>query len=287
MDSGNFGCSPKKKGKSPEVSREWKELIAVHINISQVSTVGEADGAAIKGTIRASIIGTDYEDKFNLKKAWEDIRCIHAAKLVPAGHLAADDIRYQWCTLTNIKDMQSKFKASISYYSFVFELQSISLTRFHIYYQAIQIKYGFAINEPEQLEDGTTSEITLVKDLLCRQICMDESHHPLDNDHDSGGPRAIAYINPSLNRTGARSTRSHHHVTGCYSVNYEGEPGPPMFIFSSKAKNPQLKSSWIEPLGGVKGKWGHATTRIISSMAAARYEVSMRILHCLCNTSHW
>ena len=146
---------------------------------------------------------------------------------------------------------------------------------FAFLYQAIQIKYGFAINEPEQLEDGTTGEITLVKDLLCRQICFDESHHPLDNDHDSGGPRAIVYVNPSLNHTGSRSTRSHHHVTGCYSASYAGEPGPPMFIFSSKAKNPQLKSSWIESLGGIKGKWGFPATRIISPLAAARPEGSM------------
>ena len=113
VDKGNYGCSPKKKGKSPEVSREWKELVAVHINVTQASTVGEADGAAIKGAIRASVMGTEYEGKFNLKKAWEDIRRLHADTLVPSGHLAADDIRYQWCTLTNIKDQQSKFKASL------------------------------------------------------------------------------------------------------------------------------------------------------------------------------
>jgi hypothetical protein len=53
------------KGKSAEISREWVELVAIHINMCQVSTVGEADVAEIKATMQTSVIGTDYEAKYS------------------------------------------------------------------------------------------------------------------------------------------------------------------------------------------------------------------------------
>jgi hypothetical protein len=64
------------------------------------------------------------------------------------------------------------------------------------------------------LEDGTVIELTLIVDMLIRMNSFDESHHPIDNEHDKGGSRAITYTDPSLGRSGSPSTRSHHHVTG-------------------------------------------------------------------------
>jgi hypothetical protein len=57
-----------------------------------------------------------------------------------------------------------------------------------------------------------------------------------------------------LNRSGLRSTRSHdHHVTGKYSVNLGEGVNPPMYIFSSKVKNPQIKTLWANNFGTIRG----------------------------------
>jgi hypothetical protein len=55
ISNGHVGLSPLAKGKSAEISREWVELVATHINMRQVSTVGEADVAEIKATMQALI----------------------------------------------------------------------------------------------------------------------------------------------------------------------------------------------------------------------------------------
>jgi hypothetical protein len=47
------------------------------------------------------------------------------------------------------------------------------------------------------LEDGTVIELTLIVDMLIRMNSFDESHHPIDNEHDKGGSRAITYTDPS------------------------------------------------------------------------------------------
>jgi hypothetical protein len=108
LDKGDFGdgqplVKRKKKGKSATISRNWKELVAIHINLTQVSTIGEADIATIKATVRASVQGTAHEGTFDLNWAWKDIRRLHADTLVPTGFLAAEDIRREWCTYTNMK----------------------------------------------------------------------------------------------------------------------------------------------------------------------------------------
>lgn len=115
----------------------------------------------------------------------------------------------------------------------------------------------------------------MVPDMLHRSIHMDESHHPLDNEHDSGGSRAKTYTDPRLNRNGSRSTRSHSHCTGVYSVNLANEICPPMYIFSSKAASLQVKDEWVLTLGDVRGKWGHSQYINLPSMVASRNEGSM------------
>eukprot|EP00956_Cyclotella_meneghiniana_P019141 scaffold32561_cov32-Cyclotella_meneghiniana.AAC.2 len=212
VKDGNFGVSPKKKGRSARVSRNWMELVAVHINVTQVSTVGEADIATIKATIRASVMGTEHDGSFNLTHAWREIRRLNADTLVPSGHLGAEDIRWSWCTLDNIKQHQDHYIAALC-------------------------KYGFATNEPSTMPDGTVIPYTFLPDMRVRSNHMDESHHPLDNSHDEGGTRATTYVNHSLNHSRSRTTRSGPHVTGCYSVNLSGQVNPPLFIYTSKEQS--------------------------------------------------
>jgi hypothetical protein len=120
VNKNNFGCAPKRKGGKAIVSVGWKRLIAVHINVTQVSTTGETDIMTIKATILASVMGTDFEGKFNLKNAWEDIRRINADTLVPARHMAAEDIRFQWCRRTNVRqhldDMRVSFLFTMGFH---------------------------------------------------------------------------------------------------------------------------------------------------------------------------
>lgn len=113
------------------------------------------------------------------------------------------------------------------------------------------------------------------RDMLVRQNHADESNHPLDNEHDNGGPRDQTYADPSLNRSGSRSTRSHHHVTGKYSVNLGEGVNPPMYIFSSKAKNPQIKTSWAKNFGTIRGRWGHKELVDLPCLIASRPNGSM------------
>jgi hypothetical protein len=115
----------------------------------------------------------------------------------------------------------------------------------------------------------------MVPDMADRNNHMDETHHDLSNKHDSGGSRAKTYMRPGFSRSGTRSTRGSDHVTGCHSVNLSPGVNPPMFIYSSKAKNPQVKDSWIEGLARVKGIWGHREPIYLDSMFAARSEGSM------------
>jgi hypothetical protein len=85
-----------------------KELVALHINITQASSVGvgEANVFTMTATIQASVMGTDYEDTFNLKNAWEDIRRLHADVL---------SLRYLMELVqiaTNLKTHQEDFAVS-------------------------------------------------------------------------------------------------------------------------------------------------------------------------------
>lgn len=109
---GLVNSTPLKKGKTPEISRNWMELIAVHINICQVSTIGELDIHTMKATMAASLLGTEWEDAFNMDYAWETIRREHAKTLIPAGRRAADDIRWHWVTYGNVAQFFEDVKVS-------------------------------------------------------------------------------------------------------------------------------------------------------------------------------
>jgi len=121
------------------------------------------------------------------------------------------------------------------------------------------LKYGFARDERVELADGRFADIDMLEQMLCRVQMYDETDHPLGNDADVSGPRAQTYQNESLARGGARSIRSDHHITGGYAVSLAGEPLPPLYIFSSDAKdkNWRVCADWVDPLAYIRGKYGH------------------------------
>lgn len=143
--------------------------------------------------------------------------------------------------------------------------------------QEMLLEFLFALDEEEELDDGTKARITLLVDMLKRWLQFDESHHPLDNSHDVSGPRAGTLIHSELSRGGARSCRSFHHVTGGYGVTMAGEPIPPLYIFTSKAAegNEQVNVKWVETHGFIRGKWGNDTYKNIKPWVAATKEGSI------------
>lgn len=122
------------------------------------------------------------------------------------------------------------------------------------------MKYGFAINEVQVLANGKTAEITMNMLLACRHISFDETELSLGNDRDAAGPRSKTYTNNSLNRGGARSTRSKSHITGGFAVTADGQLLPPLIIFSSgaeKEENMAVNDEWVVGFGKTRGKYGH------------------------------
>jgi hypothetical protein len=113
VSQGLIDTTPLKKGKTPEISRNWMKLVAVHINMCQVLTVGESDIGTIKATMAASLIGTEWEGEFKMEYAWETIWHEHAETLVPAGHRAADDIRWHWVTHGKIEQFFDDIKVCL------------------------------------------------------------------------------------------------------------------------------------------------------------------------------
>ena len=122
------------------------------------------------------------------------------------------------------------------------------------------MKYGFALPEPEILDDGTKCAVTINHLLAHRSIKFDETQLPLGSDKDSSGSRSRTHTNPKLNRSGSRHTRSSGHVTGGIAVNGAGELLPPLIIFSSNAEkeeNLAIQDGWVASFGKIKGKFGH------------------------------
>ena len=67
-----------------------------------------------------------------------------------------------------------------------------------------------------------------------RIINMDETHHNLSITGGKGGTRAMAYMNPLLQRGHKKTVKAGRHVTGVYATNSSaGEALPPIYIFDS------------------------------------------------------
>jgi hypothetical protein len=67
---GNVGTDALSKGKTPQISRDWLKLIAVHANMCQVGATGELNSRAIIGVMNASAKDTVHEDTYNTDYAW-------------------------------------------------------------------------------------------------------------------------------------------------------------------------------------------------------------------------
>ena len=78
--------------------------------------------------------------------------------------------------------------------------------------KGLLLKYGFTIDEPEVRKDDTVCDITINRLLSPRSIKFDETELRLGSDKDMNGSCSKTLSNPTLNRSGARHTRSSGHV---------------------------------------------------------------------------
>jgi hypothetical protein len=233
VSKGNNGAqSPAKKGPEAKIPEVLVEVIATHAQVSQCSE-GEMRGREIKRLIGAAILGTSYDDEFTIESVWRKVRREFPEHLQAANKMSVDDARAQWTTFDNLQQWFNDAKKDL-------------------------IETGLVIDAEVRDRDGVLiSELDFRSDEVRRRfINMDETHHDLSITGDRGGPRAVMYHNPSLQRGSKRGVKSSRHVTGVYATNADGESLPPMYIFDSGAKfedNFQVRLQWLEGLPSVTG----------------------------------
>ena len=85
--------------------------------------------------------------------------------------------------------------------------------------------------------DGVESSISLIhKDDINWFLTCDETHHAYSSEGSNGGPQTIRFACNSFQRSGEPCVKSACHTTGVYGTTCGGEPLPPLYIFSTSAK---------------------------------------------------
>ena len=86
--------------------------------------------------------------------------------------------------------------------------------------------------------DGEESSISLIhKDDINWFLTVDETHHAYSSEGSKGGPQALRFASNSFQRSGEPCVKSAAHTTGVYGTTCGGEPLPPLYIFSTSAKD--------------------------------------------------
>ena len=89
-------------------------------------------------------------------------------------------------------------------------------------------------------------------------LTTDETHHPFTTEGNKGGSTAQRYSTNSFHRSGERCLKSATHTTGVYGTTGAGYSLPPMYVFSSNAKDPedfQIEGTVCEGLPVVQAKY--------------------------------
>jgi hypothetical protein len=250
---GLAGMSPKNRGPASKIPRNFMKLVATHSEVSQVGD-GELKSKDFKRLIGASIVGTEHEASFKVETVWRRLRTEFPESLQASTRLMVEDARAQWTTFDNLNQWFDDVKKDL-------------------------IKTGLVLNQQVLNDEGAVvSELMFRKDTERRIINMDETHHDLSITGDKGGPRAVSYHNPAMQRGATRGVKSARHVTGAYATNAAGEALPPFYIFDSSAKsteNFRVKVSWLEGLPTVCGRFGCPTDVESHSFYAVRPRGSM------------
>ncbi|KAI2500983.1 hypothetical protein MHU86_13457 [Fragilaria crotonensis] len=230
------------------IAGDFITLVATHAKVCQVGD-GELKGRDFKRLIGASIVGTPYEDSFQVESVWRKVRREFPDALQAGTKISIDDARAQWTTHDNLNQWFDNVKKDL-------------------------LGTGLVVDENVFNKDGVlVSELRFLKDTERRIINMDETHHDLSITGDKGGSWAVSYHSPAFQRGANRGAKSARHVTGAYATNSAGEALPPFYIFDSSAKsdeNFRVKVSWLEGLPSVTGRFGCPTEIESSSFYAVR-----------------
>ncbi len=227
--------SPAKKGPQLKIPDVLLAVVAAHAQVSQCGD-GDMRGREIRRVIGAAILDTVYNDQFTIESVWRKVLREHPAQLQAANKMSVDDARTQWTTFDNLQQWFDDAKKDL-------------------------IDTGLVLDTEKRDTNGVlVSELDFRSDDVRRRIInMNETHHDLSITGDRGGPRAVMYHNPSLQRGSKRGVKSSCHVTGVYATNAAGESLPPMYIFDSGAKvvdNFQVQLQWLDGLPSVTGRFG-------------------------------
>ena len=86
--------------------------------------------------------------------------------------------------------------------------------------------------------DGEESSISLIHpDDINWFLTCDETHHAYSSEGTNGGSQSIRFASNSFQRSGEPCVKSAAHTTGVYGTTCGGEPLPPLYIFSTSAKD--------------------------------------------------
>ena len=234
-------------GALPSIPLNLLNCMRLHIKVQQVSKQGQASGNKIKSNLIAAALGTEHEG-FDGDWAWRRMRELYPSEVSPSVVSQQESIRNEWTTYTKVNDWYECNKKTL-------------------------IKSGLAIDTPTTLEDGTIAELTIGEEELRRIVNFDETDHPFTTENDKGGSRSVRWGDLKLGKGTERGTRGSRHTTGIYGSNAAGEAMPPVYCFDSSAaniENYQVKSTWVDGLPKVRGKYGCPTTEDYESFVSVR-----------------
>jgi hypothetical protein len=223
--------------------------------VSQVGEGGELRGREIKRLIKAAVLGTRYDNSFAVDSAWKKLRTRHPERMQAGTKVSKEEARSKWTTVSNLNQWFDDAKVDL-------------------------INSGLVINrEVRDAEGMLISEVDFRSDEVRRRIInMDKTHHDLSIAGDKGGPRALVYKNPSLQRGYKKTVKPGRHVTGVYATNAGGKALPPLYIFDSGAKieaNYRVKLSWLEGLPVITGRFGCPDRTEVTSFYSVQTRGSM------------
>ncbi len=255
INKGNVGMSPPKKGPCTKIPDVLLDVTATHSEVCQVGSGGELRGREIKRLLGAAVLGTKYDNKFNIESAWRKLRFEHPERVTAGGQMSMEDARSRWTTHDKLQQW--------------FEDAKIDL-----------ISNGLVIDREVRNGNGELlSELDFrSKQVTHRIINMDKTHHDLSITGDKGGSRWVVYHNPNYQRGYKQNVKAGRHVTGVYATNAAGKVLPPMYIFNTGAKleqNFRVKTKWLKGLPTIKGRFGCPELIEESSFYSVRSRGSM------------
>jgi hypothetical protein len=104
MEGNRIGMSPHKRGHPSIIPDLLHTALATHSSMLQVSGEGEASSSKMKTLTAGLVVGTEWENKFNIDYCWHRTCAKNPAILNPVKAKNNEDLRVEWLTYKNIMD---------------------------------------------------------------------------------------------------------------------------------------------------------------------------------------